>query len=397
MGRSVEKLWTDTENGLLGQPQGSDILDLLRTTIVVDNESQIQPTIDLLTKKFGRVKKGVKRLFRIKDRFAKPLNGYRDILTNVQLPNGLVAEIQINVPVMITAKNTGHVVYAMSRVLPEESPERIRLEKLSGKFYEEAYEFSQKSKSPLTAGSARANVSGETGTSGLLAKTVEPSLSRKTGQESPKTQTVAPSGTLNIPASSKEPSIKESKKSLKTNFETAEEAENAAYRKAPPTTPEFKRFFGSSVVKEEGRPQVMYHASMEDFPAFRENRAIFVSPDPYFVEDFIQRRINESGSLQYLSEGNLKNKTAKIYPVWVRAEKPFDYENPSHVRQVVNDVAADFTSKEKGGRIQLATHLVSRKDLTDKLTNAQWDYIEDGRIQLVARMVQKCPNPQNSH
>ena len=229
MGRSVEKLWTDTENGLIGQPQGSDILDLLRTTIVVDNESQIQPTIDLLTKKFGRVKKGVKRLFRIKDRFAKPLNGYRDILTNVQLPNGLVAEIQINVPTMITAKNTGHVVYAMSRVLPEGSAERNRLEKLSGKFYEEAYEFSQKAKSPSTAGSARANVSGETGTSGLLAKTVEPSLSRKTGQESPKTQTVAPSGTLNIPASSKETSIKESKKSLKTNFPTAEEAENAAY------------------------------------------------------------------------------------------------------------------------------------------------------------------------
>jgi hypothetical protein len=380
MGRSVEKMWTDTKNGLKGEPSGSDILDLLRTTIVVENESQIQPTIDLLTKKFGRVEDGIKQLHRIKDRFTEPLNGYRDILTNVKLPNGLVAEIQINVPTMILAKNTGHVVYAMSRALPEGNPERTRLEKLSGKFYEEAYLFSQKAKSPLIAGSARENVSGGTRNVGSVAQTTEPSLSSNIGSAS-KAQTLAPSGTLNIPASSKDTSIKESKKSLKTNFETAEEAENAAYRKAPPTTPEFKRFFGRSVAKEEGRPQVMYHASMEDFPAFRENRAIFVSPDPYFVEDFIQRRINESGSLQYLSEGNLKNKTAKIYPVWVRAEKPFDYENPSHVRQVVNDVAADFTSKEKGGRIQLATHLVSRKDLTDKLTNAQWDYIEDGRIQ----------------
>ena len=380
MGRSVEKMWTDTKNGLKGEPSGSDILDLLRTTIVVENESQIQPTIDLLTKKFGRVEDGIKQLHRIKDRFTEPLNGYRDILTNVKLPNGLVAEIQINVPTMILAKNTGHVVYAMSRALPEGNPERTRLEKLSGKFYEEAYRFSQNAKSPLIAGSARENVSGGTRNVGSVAQTTEPSLSSNIGSAS-KAQTLAPSGTLNIPTSSKEPSIKESKKSLKTNFETAEEAENAAYRKAPPTTPEFKRFFGNSVAKEEGRPQVMYHASMEDFPAFRENRAIFVSPDPYFVEDFIQRRINESGSLQYLSEGNLKNKTAKIYPVWVRAEKPFDYENPSHVRQVVNDVAADFTSKEKGDRIQLATHLVSRKDLTDKLTNAQWDYIEDGRIQ----------------
>jgi len=181
-----------------------------------------------------------------------------------------------------------------------------------------------------------------------------------------------------VPSVDEEPT---QKLSLRTSFPTAEAAEDAAYRKAPPTTDAFKRWFGDSEITEEGRPQVMYHASMEDFPAFRENRAIFVSPDPYFVEDFIQRRINESGSLQYLSEGNLKNKTAKIYPVWIRAEKPFDYENPNHVQQVVDDVTADFTSKEKGNRIQLATHLVSPKDLFDRLSNAQWDYIEDGRIQ----------------
>ena len=368
MGRSVEKLWTDTENGLLGQPQGSDVLDLLRTTIVVDNESQIQPTIDLLTKKFGRVKKGVKRLFRIKDRFAKPLNGYRDILTNVQLPNGLVAEIQINVPTMITAKNTGHVVYAMSRVLPEESPERIRLEKLSGKFYEEAYEFSQKSKSPLTAGSARANVSGETGTSGLLAKTVEPSLSRKTGQESPKTQTVAPSGTLNIPASSKEPSIKESKKSLKTYFSTPEEAENAAYQKAPPTTPEFKRFFANSTIIEEGRPQVMYHASPNIFNVFRENKPIFISPDPKDAEFFGKHH-------SYGDENAPKN--VNIYPLWVRAENPFDYENPEHVKKVQQGVT-DIV----GPRSTAAPASVKKAhQAADLLSDGDWTEVENDVVQ----------------
>jgi len=44
MGRSIDKLWTDTPNGMAGNPNGADILDLLRTTIVVDNESQIKPT-----------------------------------------------------------------------------------------------------------------------------------------------------------------------------------------------------------------------------------------------------------------------------------------------------------------------------------------------------------------
>ena len=359
MGRSVEKLWTDTENGLLGQPQGSDILDLLRTTIVVDNESQIQPTIDLLTKKFGRVKKGVKRLFRIKDRFAKPLNGYRDILTNVQLPNGLVAEIQINVPTMITAKNTGHVVYAMSRVLPEGSAERTRLEELSFKFYEEAYKFSQKSKSPLTAGSARANVSGETGTSGLLAKTVEPSLSRKTGQESPRTQTVAPSGTLNIPTSSKEPSIGESKKSLKSFYRSPEAAENAAYKKAPPTTSEFKRWFGNSIFKEEGRPMVAYHGSPNEFNIFSERKPIFVSTNPNDAEFFASlKRLGKAQGKPY------------IYPLWVRAEKPFDYENQNHIDEIRRTYRAFLDSRNDSGNLPETA-----------IKNGIWSIIENSDVQ----------------
>ena len=67
--------------------------------------------------------------------------------------------------------------------------------------------------------------------------------------------------------------------SLRTSFPTAEEAEKAAYRKGPPETPEFKRFFGASKIKEEGRPQVMYHGSPSDFSVFRENKPIFVRPN----------------------------------------------------------------------------------------------------------------------
>jgi len=357
MGRSIDKLWTDTPNGMAGNPNGADILDLLRTTIVVDSESQIKPTLELLTKKFGRVNdEGVKELFRIKDRFTTPLNGYRDILTNVQLPNGTVAEIQVNVPTMITAKSSGHAIFAMSRVLPKGNPERIRLEELSKNLYEEAYLFSQKSKSPLIAGSARTNVSNGTRKLGFVAQTVEPSLSSNIGSAS-KAQTLAPSGTLNIPDSSKDTSIKESKKSLKTNFETAEEAENAAYRKAPPTTPEFKRFFGSSVVKEEGRPQVMYHGSRVGFNAFRENKSIFISKYPDEAEFFARGYPDES------ADGSDK---VKIYPLWVRAETPFDYENSGHIQQVMDKMAQDKTL----GGIQAAF-----------FTSGNWERIEDRDVQ----------------
>jgi hypothetical protein len=144
----------------------------------------------------------------------------------------------------------------------------------------------------------------------------------------------------------------EGKLSLRTYFPTAEEAEKAAYEKAPPGTAEFKRFFGGSKIMEEGRPQVMYHASMEDFNIFRENRPIFVSPDADFAEDFIKRRMRESGSLSYLSEGQVKKKTAKIYPLWVRAETPFDFDNKEHVQQVVNYLQAN--NQVTGGRVQMA-------------------------------------------
>jgi hypothetical protein len=362
MGRSIDKLWTDTPNGMAGNPNGADILDLLRTTIVVDSESQIKPTLELLTKKFGRVNdEGVKELFRIKDRFTTPLNGYRDILTNVQLPNGTVAEIQVNVPTMITAKSSGHAIFAMSRVLPKGNPERIRLEELSKDLYEEAYLFSQKSKSPLIAGSARTNVSNGTRKLGFVAQTVEPSLSSNIGSAS-KAQTLAPSGTLNIPASSKDTSIDESKKSLKSYYPTAEEAENAAYRKAPPTTPAFKRWFGSSIVKEEGRPLVMYHASRVGFNAFRENAPIFISPYAEQAEYFGRAHEDES------VKGDDK---VNVYPLWVRAENPFDFENSDNLDSL-NFYLDSFFGKNPDLDVTA---------LFDKVAQGDWDTIESPEIQ----------------
>ena len=123
------------------------------------------------------------------------------------------------------------------------------------------------------------------------------------------------------------------KYSLGTYFPTAKAAEDAAYAKGPPQTHEFKVFFGASKAMEEGRAQPMFHASTEEFDIFRENKPIFVSPEARFAEDFIKRRIEEAKSLEYLSEG--KERVARIYPLWVRAETPFDYENADHVRMVM--------------------------------------------------------------
>ncbi len=169
--------------------------------------------------------------------------------------------------------------------------------------------------------------------------------------------------------------------SLPTYFPTAEEAENAAYKKAPPSTPEFKRFFGASKVKEEGRAQPMFHASMEDFNIFRENRPIFISPDAGFAEDFIKRRISESDSLSYLSEGEVKKKTAKIYPLWVRAETPFDYDNKQHVQKVVDYLQANHPVT--AGRITMGGGLgaMSVDDIVKDLRSGKWNVIENHNTQ----------------
>ena len=357
LGRAAEKLILETDDGMAGNPKGSDIMDLLRATIVVNSESQIQPALELIKKKFPQV-------LRVKDRFTKPQDtGYRDILMNVKLPNGLAVEIQLNIPEMIKAKTSGHVLYAMSRNLVDGDPQKVKLDDLSRDLYGEAYRFAQNAISPSSAGSALANVSGGTEISGLAAKTTEPSLSSKTGVAS-KAQTLAPSGTLNIPASSKDTSIKESKKSLKTSFGTATEAENAAYQKAPPTTPAFKRWFGDSKILEEGRPQVMYHASPKSFNVFRENKPIFISPNPKEAEFFGRFHF-------YGDERDIK--PVSIYPLWVRAENSFDYENPAHVDEVHNALVKmlgeDFISSESKRR----------------LASGDWSYIEDPALQQIIK------------
>ena len=148
----------------------------------------------------------------------------------------------------------------------------------------------------------------------------------------------------------------EEKLSLKTYYPTAEEAENAAHEKAPPETHEFKLFFGASHVKEEGRPQVMYHGTDQEINQFRENVPIFVSPDAKFAEQFARRRVVQGGGGE-----------RKVYPLWVRSETPFDYQNPEHVQQALSALQhvsmSDYSKIEK------------------ELPKGLWTVIEDPRFQ----------------
>jgi len=160
-------------------------------------------------------------------------------------------------------------------------------------------------------------------------------------------------------------SVKTGKFSLRTSFPSAKEAEDAAYDKAPPSTKEFKLFFGGSQIMEEGRAVPMFHGSQDIFTQFRENKPIFVSPSAEEAERYGSRRAE-------------KGEDVNVYPLWVRAETPFDYAKPEHVRQVVNWVRDQIgaTLIPVGGN-----QMLKIKDLPAVLKEGNWKTIEAEDVQ----------------
>jgi hypothetical protein len=57
----------------------------------------------------------------------------------------------------------------------------------------------------------------------------------------------------------------------------------------------------------------------------------------------------------------------KVYPLWVRAETPFDYENPVHVDRVMN---------EFGGTMGMNEYMQTEKEVKE----GNWSKIEDPRF-----------------
>ena len=101
---------------------------------------------------------------------------------------------------------------------------------------------------------------------------------------------------------------------------------------------------------EEGRPQVMYHASPNDFNVFRENKPIFVSPSAAEAEYYGKRHRNPD------------KMDVNVYPLWVRAETPFDYENQNHLARLEMYFGDDAA-------------------LMEEIADGNWDAIESPEVQ----------------
>ena len=105
-------------------------------------------------------------------------------------------------------------------------------------------------------------------------------------------------------------------------------------------TPAFKKWFGNSkIVNEDGSPKVMYHGTSFDFNEFKpgQGNAIFVADNPKVAENFAKDAEIKAPLGIY----------PNIMPVYVKAEKPFDYENPNHLDKLSMYFGDDSVTMEE--------------------------------------------------
>jgi hypothetical protein len=171
-----------------------------------------------------------------------------------------------------------------------------------------------------------------------------------------------------------------------------------------PDTPEVDAFMNriegeSKIVDENGTPKIMYHGTARDITEFKPKQAnaIFLTDSPRFAEGFtdaseaymvkeLKNRLS-SEELQKLAKeadkrakksGDLPEEEmarvlkeqlpsrANIIPVYVYANKPFDFQNDSDVEEVLNNLETE----------SLAVELDRRA-----LKNGNWSEIEKPRFQ----------------
>lgn len=104
------------ERKVKGEYKGdaSQIRDVLRATVVFDDTARTREAVaDFVANN---------DVTRVKDRFMTPMGGYRDLMLNYRMPDGLITELQFNSTNLLEAKNgEGHKLYKATQELTRKS------------------------------------------------------------------------------------------------------------------------------------------------------------------------------------------------------------------------------------------------------------------------------------
>jgi len=184
MKRAAEKLTIDEKFNV------DNMKDLLRSTIVVDSYDDAPAVVDEIRKDF--------EILRVKNRTGVEMqggdvdnkgflpSGYGDVLINVRTPNGTLAEIQINVPEMLAAKDEeGHSLYEIERDQPEGSAAREAVIQAQTEYYREAAAAAERRKNASSEGAAERGMAGRSTSSPVASSSLNTLPSGNLTQSSP--------------------------------------------------------------------------------------------------------------------------------------------------------------------------------------------------------------------
>jgi hypothetical protein len=129
----------------------SQIVDIARSSVVFKTVDELNAAIALV--------KARAKVLRVKDRFERPIDGYRDLLFNLEMPNGHVVEMQLHLAGIMKVKNgPGHALYEQARSIraraktagrPPTAAEAAQIKDLEAqmkKLYDDAFELANRSR-----------------------------------------------------------------------------------------------------------------------------------------------------------------------------------------------------------------------------------------------------------
>lgn len=126
-------------------------------------------------------------------------------------------------------------------------------------------------------------------------------------------------------------------------------------------------------LSESKDPRRMYHVTGSDFKEFKptgSSRAVFVTPDAKFAEDFGYDNFTKSQGSDQFQTG------ARSMPVRVQVKRPFDYEDPEHIADLKSRIKTRPHLKEEiegMGDFEQNWHHMEHPDIQRLIREAGYD------------------------